>query len=51
VSFWLVDNPLIKLSRGRPLDQAQESTMSWLHFSVIAGVALPTLFIAVKMFY
>jgi len=22
-SFWLVDNPLIKLSRGRPLDQAQ----------------------------
>ena len=23
VSFWLVDNPLIKLSRGRPLDQAQ----------------------------
>ena len=23
VCFWLVDNPLIKLSRGRPLDQTQ----------------------------
>ncbi len=23
VSFWLVDNPLIKLSRGRPMDQGQ----------------------------
>jgi hypothetical protein len=23
VSFWLVDNPLLKLNRGRPLDQAQ----------------------------
>lgn len=23
VSFWLVDNPLIKLSRGRPFDYAQ----------------------------
>ena len=27
VCFWLVDNPLIKLSRGRPLDHAQLSIL------------------------
>lgn len=28
-----------------------KSTVSWLHFAVFAAVALPALFIAVKMFY
>lgn len=27
VCFWLVDNPTIKLSRGRPLDHAQLSLL------------------------
>lgn len=27
VCFWLVDNPAIKLSRGRPLDHAQLSLL------------------------